>query len=88
MIIGGTRVKIELFSREGQIFPGGRIFIFFPEIVKYRIYYVLNCYLAINCPKPTPQPHFGTFPKGVDHCSRGVKPPTPPSIFTLEGTKG
>ena len=24
---------------------------------------MLNCYSAINCPKPTPQPHFGTFPE-------------------------
>ena len=36
-------------------------------------------------PKLTPQPHFGTFPEGVDHFSRGIETPTPnpPSIFTL-----
>ena len=35
--------------------------------------------------KSGPQPHFGgTFPEGVDHCSRGsITPSHPSSIFTL-----
>ena len=36
LITAGGRVKIKLFSREGQIFPGGCILIFFPENVKYQ----------------------------------------------------
>ena len=44
---------------------------------------MFNCYLTVKCPKPTPRPHFGTFPEGVDHCSRGR---TPPSIFTLHSS--
>ena len=28
---------------------------------------MLNCYLAVNFPKLTPQSQFSTFPGGVDH---------------------
>ena len=44
--------------------------------------YVLDWYLAVNCPNPTPAP-FGTFTEEVDNCSRGVEPPQLPIIFTL-----
>ena len=35
-ISGVFMVKIKLVSREGKIFPGNRILIFFPENVKYQ----------------------------------------------------
>ena len=77
-------MKIKLLSREGQIFPGGRgsYFDIFPGKCEISKITVINCYLAVNCPKP-PQPHFGTFLEGVDHCSSRGSNPLPPSIFTL-----
>ena len=67
-----TRVKNKLFFQgRSNFLKGNRILIFFPR--KCRIlknYYALNCHLAVNCPKPTPH-----FSRGVNHCSRSVKPP-------------
>ena len=48
---------------------------------------MLNCYLAVNCPKPTPSPHFGTFPEGVDHCSRGSNPQPPVNFYPWRNCK-
>ena len=67
------RVKIELFSREGQ-FPEGRILIFFPENVKYRKLLCVKLLFSGKLSKTDPQPHFGTFLEEVDHCSRGSNP--------------
>ena len=56
----------------------GRMLVFFPG--KCKISKITMCwtvYLAVNCPKPIPQPHFVTF---TDHCFGGSKSP---SIFTL-----
>ena len=49
-----TSVKIKLFSREGQIFLGGRILIFFLENV-HKIS-TITMFWTVICPKPTPAP--------------------------------
>ena len=66
----------------GSNFSRGSNFDIFSGNCKISKITVLNCYLAVNCPKPTPQSHFGTFPEGST-IAPGVEPPTPPSIFTL-----
>ena len=70
-----NRVKIELFSREVQIFPGGRILIFFPENVKYRKLLSENCYLALICPKPNPSLILALFQRWSTTALRRVYPP-------------
>ena len=62
-------------NREGQIFPGGHILLFFIENVKYRK--VIKGQIIQN----RPHPYFGTFLDGVDHCSRGQNHPNPLVIF-------
>ena len=47
-------VKIELVSRDGQIFAGVVYFDNFPGKHNISKITVFNCYLAINCPNPTP----------------------------------
>ena len=76
------RVKIELFSREGQIFPGERILIFSPDIVKYRKLLCVKLLFSCKLSKTDLQPHFGTFPEGST-TAPGGRIPNPPSIFTL-----
>ena len=76
------RVKLNFFPGRVKFFQGGRILIFFPEIVKYRkLYYVLNCYLAVNCPKPTPSPILALFQRGSTTAPGGSNPPTPSRQF-------
>ena len=80
-IVAGHRVKIKLFSREGQIFPGGSNFDIFPWKCKISKITVLNCcYLAVNCPKPTPSPILALFQRGRPLIKGEGRPP---SIFTL-----
>ena len=54
------RVKIELHPRVGEIFSVGRILIFLAGKGKISNITVLNYFLAVNCPMPTPSPfwHF------------------------------
>ena len=72
------RVKIKLFFKEGQIFPGGsgRILIFFPENVEYwKLLYVLNGYLDVNCPIPTLSPILALFQRGLTTAPEGSNLP-------------
>ena len=47
---------------------------------------MLNCYLAVNCPKPTPSPHFGTFPEGSTTAPGGSNPQPPVNFYPAIGT--
>ena len=58
------RVKIELFSREGQIFPEGRNLIFFPENVKYRKLLCDKLLFSCKLSKPDPSPILALFQRG------------------------
>ena len=68
------RVEIKLFYRESQIFSGGHILTFFPENIKYWELLCVKLLFRCKLSKTAPQPHFGTFPEGVDHGSRGSNP--------------
>ena len=81
-IYTGTQGKNwTFFPRRVKYFQGGRILIFYPEIVKYRNLLCVKLLFSCKLSKTDPQSHFGTFPKGVDHCSRGVEPPTPIKFY-------
>ena len=71
------RIKIELSPGVVKFF---QVLIFSPENVKIskitKLLTVLNCYLAVNCPKPTPSPISALFQRGRP-LLQGVKPPTP-----------
>ena len=54
------RVKINFFLGRVKFFQGGRILIFSRKILNIENYYVLNCYLAVNCLKPTPVPFWNS----------------------------
>ena len=77
-----TRVKIEPFFQGGSNFSaGGRILIFFPKIVKYWKLLCVKLLFSCKLSKTDPQPYFGTFPEGVDHCSRGSNPQPPVNFY-------
>ena len=84
------RVKIELFSREGQIFPGrvkffqgGRILIFFPEIIKYRNLLCVKLLFSCKLSKTASSPILALFQRGSTTAPGGSNPQPLPSIFTL-----
>ena len=72
--------KSNYFPGRVKFFQEGSYFYIFPRKYKRLLCTVLNCRLAVNCPKPNPQPIFFTFSRGVtgqwpiNHCSRGSNP--------------
>ena len=68
--------KTKAFPKEGQIFQGGAILIFIPENVKYQKLLCVECYLAVNCPNPTPAPfwHFWSLGRPL---FQGIEPLNP-----------
>ena len=71
--------KIDIFARLGQILAGGCILFFSMEYVKYRKVTKCKSVIQLLIDQNRLQPCFGTFPEGVDHCSRGVEPFQPPA---------
>ena len=76
------RVKIELFSREGQIFPGGSNFDIFPEIVKSRNLLCVKLLFSCILSKTDPSLILALVQRGST-TAPGESNPKPPTIFTL-----
>ena len=75
------------FFHGGSNFPRGSYFDMFPGKCIISKITVLNCYLAVNCLKPTPQSHnpiwhFYSGGRPQTTASRG-RTPQPPINFTL-----
>ena len=82
-----TQGKNLTFFQGGSTFPGGSYIDIFPGKCKISKITVLNCYLAVNCPKPIPLPAlFWQFSRGGWPLLQGSNHQTPLIVILLKWT--